>query len=167
MYLAKKDVPTGIAITDDEYWMLSATRGNDGDVTTAAMNSAIEYAVGQSETRLQTQINAANSGIGGYTNRIVALETQTIPLNRGGTGATTAAQARTNLGITIANIGAAPTSHTHAQSDVTGVTPINKGGTNATTAEQAVANLGYASHMVIFSETQPAVVNGKIWLKPI
>lgn len=35
----------------------------------------------------------------------------TIGINKGGTGATTAADARTALGITPANIGAAPTSH--------------------------------------------------------
>jgi hypothetical protein len=37
----------------------------------------------------------------------------------GGTGATTAADARTSLGITPANIGAAATSHVHAASDIT------------------------------------------------
>ena len=35
----------------------------------------------------------------------------TLPVDRGGTGATTAANARTNLGITPANIGAAASSH--------------------------------------------------------
>lgn len=42
-----------------------------------------------------------------------------VPVSKGGTGATTAAAARTNLGITPANIGAAPTSHTHAAVDIT------------------------------------------------
>ena len=36
----------------------------------------------------------------------------TVPVTQGGTGATTAAQARTNLGVTAANIGAVPTSRT-------------------------------------------------------
>ena len=37
----------------------------------------------------------------------------TLPVDRGGTGATTAANARKNLGITPANISAAASSHTH------------------------------------------------------
>ena len=37
----------------------------------------------------------------------------TVPVDKGGTGATTAADARTNLGITPANIGAATSDHTH------------------------------------------------------
>lgn len=42
------------------------------------------------------------------------LITGTVPIAHGGTGATTAANARTNLGITPANIGAATTNHTHS-----------------------------------------------------
>ena len=48
-----------------------------------------------------------------------------------------------------------------------GVNPIESGGTGATTVEGIVSNLGYASNMVIFSAAEPAVVNGKLWLKPI
>lgn len=48
--------------------------------------------------------------------------TGTLPVARGGTGATSAAAARTALGITPANIGAAASSHTHAASQVTGLT---------------------------------------------
>ena len=42
----------------------------------------------------------------------------TVPIESGGTGATNAADARTNLDITPENIGAAPASHSHAISDV-------------------------------------------------
>lgn len=71
----------------------------------------------------------------------------TVPIANGGTGATTAAAARSNLG-------AAATSHSHAASEITSGTfssdrlptvPIAKGGTGATTAAQALTNLGAAA----------------------
>lgn len=74
-----------------------------------------------------------------------------VPVANGGTGATTAANARTNLGITPANIGAAPEEHNHAATDITSGTlnsarlptvPVAKGGTGATTVAQAQINLG-------------------------
>lgn len=61
-----------------------------------------------------------------------------VPVAKGGTGATSAPQALTNLG-------AAAKSHTHAASDVTGTLQIANGGTGATTATQARANLGAAA----------------------
>lgn len=57
----------------------------------------------------------------------------TLPVTRGGTGATSAANARTNLGITPANIGAAAASHKHSAADITsGTLPVTRGGTGAT-----------------------------------
>lgn len=65
----------------------------------------------------------------------------TLPLSGGGTGASTASGARTNLGITPANIGAAPTSHNHDASNINAGTlsadrlptvPVSKGGTGVT-----------------------------------
>lgn len=74
-----------------------------------------------------------------------------ITVEKGGTGATTAAGARENLGITLAGLGAAPSSHNHVASEITSGTlsgdrlptvPITKGGTGATTAAAALTNLG-------------------------
>ena len=63
----------------------------------------------------------------------------TIPVANGGTGATTAAEALTNLG-------AASASHTHSASTITeGVLALANGGTGATTTTQARANLGAAA----------------------
>lgn len=63
----------------------------------------------------------------------------TIPVANGGTGATTAAEALTNLG-------AASATHTHSASTITeGVLALANGGTGATTTTQARANLGAAA----------------------
>lgn len=80
-----------------------------------------------------------------------AINSEVVPVANGGTGATSAANARTNLGITPENIGAADEEHTHSAADITsGTMSINrlptitvaKGGTGATTAAQARVNLG-------------------------
>lgn len=65
-----------------------------------------------------------------------------VPVGEGGTGSTSASGARTALGITPANIGAAAASHTHAPADLTSAVPINKGGTGQTTVAAARNALG-------------------------
>lgn len=63
-------------------------------------------------------------------NQINELKEEIQPVNRGGTGATTAEQARKNLAITPANIGAAPSTHKHSAEDIkSGILPLNRGGT--------------------------------------
>ena len=73
-----------------------------------------------------------------------------IPISNGGTGATSAEQARTNLGVDIAgtdnstNVTLANTNYlTISGQEITGNTiPIASGGTGATSIEQARTNLG-------------------------
>lgn len=66
-----------------------------------------------------------------------------VAIADGGTGASTAAAARSNLGITPANIGAAAASHSHAAGDINaGTLPIARGGTGGATAAAARAALG-------------------------
>lgn len=68
--------------------------------------------------------------------------TGTLSIAKGGTGATDAEGARAALGITPTNIGAAPSSHSHASSDITsGTLTITQGGTGATDAATARTNL--------------------------
>jgi len=73
--------------------------------------------------------------------------TGTLPISGGGTGATSAAAARNNLG-------AAAAAHVHSASEISNgtlsadrlpVTAIEKGGTGATTAATARSNLGAAA----------------------
>lgn len=66
----------------------------------------------------------------------------TLPVNQGGTGATDAATARTNLGVTPANIGAATSDHSHSLTSLSGTLSVAKGGTGATDAATARSNLG-------------------------
>lgn len=96
-----------------------------------------------------------------HTHSASAITSGTLPILRGGTGATTAIEALTNLGavpttrtvnskalssnITLdaADVGAASSSHSHSASDITsGSFPISRGGTGAATASEALSNLG-------------------------
>lgn len=90
-YVAVQDVPTGTLPTDTEYWMLSGQKGTDGDVTTSAMNDAIEYAVNTLDTDLQGQIDSLDT-------RIDVTETEITPIERGGTFANNAVDGLANLG---------------------------------------------------------------------
>ena len=116
----------------------------------------------QSEiNRIQNNINAALDELeargadvpaGANSDDLATLiADEIVPVANGGTGATTAASARTNLGVTPANIGAAAATHNHSAANITSGTmsvsrlptiTVAKGGTGATTAAQARVNLG-------------------------
>lgn len=66
-----------------------------------------------------------------------------LPVEHGGTGSTSASAARTALGVTPSNIGAAAATHEHAAADITsGALPVTHGGTGADTAAGALSALG-------------------------
>ena len=121
----------------------------------------------------------------------------TLAVEKGGTGATTAAAALANLGITAtaaelnkmdgvtattaelnyvdgvtSNIqtqlnGKAKASHTHTVSDVSGTLPLSKGGTGATTAASALTNLGAASATDLEALLARIVALEKQLLRPV
>lgn len=95
------------------------SRGGTGQTTAAAARNALGLGnttgavpVANGGTG-QTTVAAARNALG------LGNTTGAVPVANGGTGATTAANARTNLGITLANLGAAASSHNHAAGNIT------------------------------------------------
>lgn len=106
-------------------------------------------AASKQAAREALEITPANIGAAAasHEHSASAITSGTLPIARGGTGATTAAAALTALG-------AAAASHGHAASDISSGTlssdrlptvPIAKGGTGATTAAAALTALGAAA----------------------
>ena len=86
-----------------------------------------------------------------------------VAIANGGTGATTAANARTNLGITPANIGAAASSHNHSAANITsGTLPVTRGGTGVTSNPSMLVNLGSASAASVFATSPRPGVTGTL-----
>ena len=90
------------AVVGDKFFYITKTKDNDICGITAEVTQILESGYVQFEVKDLTLIT---SGV--------------TPIDKGGTGAKDVATARTNLGITPTNIGAATTSHTHDKSQIT------------------------------------------------
>ena len=115
-----------------------------GKITTSSNITTTELNYLDNVTgNIQTQLNSKSSS--SHTHALDEKKiTGILPVNKGGTGATTASDARANLDITPSNIGAAISSHTHSLSEdsIKGFLPVSKGGTGANTSISARENLG-------------------------
>lgn len=94
-----------------------------------------------------------------------------LPIEKGGTNASTTTQARENLGFTYSDIAPTTTPDTGEGSvcfvlDDGSPTPIEEGGTNAVTAQEAIQNLGMypvGSVYITDTNTNPATYLGGTW----
>lgn len=126
---------------DAEAWAVGQRGGVDVPSTDPAYNNSAKYWAQNVGT-----VNLETSRVTG-----------TLPLSKGGTGATTAAAARTKLGLgTLATKSAVGLNG----SDVTGTLPVSKGGTGKTTIAGILSALGISDYITAQGET-----NGFTWRK--
>lgn len=111
------------------------------------------------------KINESIAGLeggsgGGGTSTDITLP---VSIENGGTGATTATTARANLGINLANLGAAAAEHVHDASDITsGTLPATRGGTGLTASPSLQVNLASTSAANVFAASPRPGVTGTL-----
>lgn len=117
----------GINLTVNESIVNDGAVESDNDFS--ALQSAL-FTVSQYDNRIKSVEDRADD----TEEQLSALSDRITPIEKGGTGANTADGAREALG-------AAPISHNHIFTDITGVLPVEGGGTGANTASEAYTEL--------------------------
>lgn len=143
--LTRADVPTqeGTPLNKSTL-LMDSTATLMGLGATATPNDMFD-ALAKKTTKLENDV--ANLEAGGGVPAV-------IPIERGGTGATTVAEARANLGISDSGGGS-----------ISGTVQINQGGTGATTATQALNNLGITWGTSSLTAGSSYLETGKIYAR--
>ncbi|MGI5873548.1 MAG: hypothetical protein ACOX8R_02665 [Bacillota bacterium] len=180
------------------------SKGGTGATTAAAALTALGAAASGHTHTVDTALSSSstnpvqnkviNTALAGkaassHTHAAGDITSGTLPVARGGTGATTAAAALTALGaaasghthtvdtalsststnpvqnkvINTALAGKAASSHTHAAGDITsGTLPVARGGTGLTSAPSVLTNLGSTTAASIFAASPRPGVTGTL-----
>lgn len=148
------------------------TAAQVGAAPTAHASTATTYGAGSASNYGHVKLSDSTSTASGASEGIAATPTavkaaydlaaskeesfSVLPVSKGGTGATTEATARTSLGITPSNIGAAASAHNHAAGDITsGTLAVARGGTGVT----AVGGTDYTTTRFRGSQLRSADTN--------
>lgn len=106
-----------------EYYVYPLYYFTQSGGTTAALEDVRNYTYNPIETVnvLDSKIQAAKQDTESKIPHALSEMSGTLAISAGGTGATSASQARTNLGITPANIGASEATHNHSVNSLNNV----------------------------------------------
>ncbi|GAA5137363.1 hypothetical protein GCM10023213_13930 [Prosthecobacter algae] len=144
--LTGSKVGTGINAGNITTGALAITNGGTGSTTAANARAALGLAIGT-----DVQAYSANTSLLGSSIDLTTEVTGALPIANGGTGSTTALDARAALGLAIGTDVQAYSANTSLlgssidlTTEVTGALPIANGGTGSTTAAAARAALGLA-----------------------
>ena len=172
--VAGTDNSTNVSLANTDYLTISGQEitantvpiSKGGTGATTAQQARTNLDVDVKGTDNSTNVSLANTDYLTISGQVITANT--VPISKGGTGATTAQQARTNLDVDVkgtdnsTNVSLANTDYLTISGQVitANTVPISKGGTGATSASTARANLGIQDIFSKINHHPHNVVNG-------